>query len=103
MRDRTVRVMPSCLAAYVTVKPMAGSMSSRRVAPGCSGLNIRLINIILMIALIIDQDGIAALEREGEPPVGINQERAKSLEITCRALRASALTRRSTALVNNNG
>jgi len=42
-RDRVARVTPICFAASVTDKPIAGSTSSRSVAPGYGGLCILVI------------------------------------------------------------
>ena len=42
-RDRVTRDMPNCLAAWVTLMPSAGSMSSRMVSAGWGGLYIRIL------------------------------------------------------------
>src|SRR5476649_1983437 len=66
-RDKVLRDTPSCSAAPVMLIASAGSTSSRSVAPGCGGLC--MVFMPLMIVLIIDQDRMFFFKPKRQTPV----------------------------------
>lgn len=68
-RDNVSRATPNCFAASVTDRSKAGGMSSRIDSPGCGLLCIRpMIPGLSVVVLIVDENGIFALELERQSP-----------------------------------
>jgi len=49
-------------------------MSSRRVRPGCGGLNIELM-VTSVVILVVHQDGIAVFKCKSQTPVAVDADR----------------------------